>query len=228
MNNALLEVDPTSNGRFEDPELTEKGWKQAEHLANFLKNGPARGGTLPPGEKLEGFRITHLYSSLMVRAVSTGTIVSRAIGVPLHAIEEIHECGGIYLDDEKTGEPVGMAGKSRQYFQETFPDCVLPENIKVDGWWARSFETEEERLPRARRFMAGLLEKHGNTHDRVAMISHAGFYNELLAAILDWPRPHSTWFNLFNTGITCIKFHLGETIVLSMNRTDHLPYDLIT
>jgi 2,3-bisphosphoglycerate-dependent phosphoglycerate mutase len=227
-NNALLEVDPSSNGRNEDPELTEKGWKQAELLASFLKKGSPRGGTLPEGESLGGFGITHLYTSLMVRAVATGTLVSKATGVPLHALEEIHECGGIYLDDEKTGEPVGMAGKSRQYFQESFPDCILPESMKADGWWDRPFEYDQDRLPRARRFLTGVLEKHGGTKDRVAMISHAGFYNELLAAIFEWPRPDSTWFNLFNTAITCIKFKPGERVVLYMNRADHLPYDLIT
>jgi len=228
VNNALLETDPKANGRYEDPELTEIGWKQAELLANFLRYGPPRGGTLPPGEELEGFGITHLYSSLMVRAVATGTVVSKAIGMPLHALEEIHECGGIYLDDEKTGERVGLAGKSRQFFQETYPDCVLPVSMKAEGWWDRPFEAEEERLPRARQFLTGLMEKHGGTKDRVAMISHAGFYNELLAAVFNWERPHSIWFNLFNTGITPIKFKTDETIVLSMNRTDHLPYNLVT
>ena len=82
--------------------------------------------------------------------------------------------------------------------------------------------------------MQQLLERHGHTDDRVAVISHGGFYNSLLAALLALPEPENVWFALNNAAITRIDFHdasdeFAEHIALAyMNRVDFLPPELVT
>ena len=227
-NNALWDVTRSSSGRDEDPELTGIGQEQARLLAGFLKTGNPLGGRPTPGFQT-GFGLTHLYCSLMARSAATGWIVSQALGIPLEALEDVHEEGGIYLEDAESGERVGLPGKNRAYFESTYPGIRLPETLGEAGWWNnRPFEVEEARVERARRFVAALLEKHGSRPDRVAVISHGGFYNRVLAAILGLNPEARVWGVLHNTGITRIDFERGYTDLLYMNRTDFLPADLLT
>ncbi|HEX2979863.1 MAG TPA: histidine phosphatase family protein [Anaerolineaceae bacterium] len=227
-NNALYAETGSDAGRSEDPELSPLGLEQAERLAHFIKNNGLRPGF--PGNQKEGKQpeLTHLYTSLMVRAVRTGSAIARALDIPIQAIANAHECGGIFLDDPVTGEPCGKAGKSRSYFAEEFPNLALPEIIGEDGWWNRPFEVEEDRLPRAHRFLGELLEKHGDTDDRVAVVSHGGFYNEVMTALMDLPKRNGVWFTLYNTAITRIDFIHGHTEVVYQNRTDFLPRTMVT
>jgi 2,3-bisphosphoglycerate-dependent phosphoglycerate mutase len=175
-----------------------------------------------------GFFLTHLYTSLMVRAVATGTIVSEELGLPLVAWEDAHEGGGIYLEKPETGECIGQPGKDRAYFETHYPQLVLPEGLGEAGWWNRPFETEEQRPLRARRFWQQLIERHGQTDDRVAVISHGGFYNYLMAAILKMPSSDRVWFVLNNAAITRIDWYDQHVDLVYMNRVDFLPQELIT
>ena len=228
-NNALWKHTGSYKGRSEDPGLTEVGRQQAEFLAQFLSqadpNITANGSDI---QNVAGFGITHLYSSLMVRAVATGTIIADALGLPLVAWEYLHEYGGIYLKDEQTDEPIGLPGRNRAYFEEHYPDLVLPDSLGEAGWWNRPFEEPEQRLPRAKRFLRDLMERHGHTDDRVALVSHGGFYNYLLAAILNLPGREGYWFVLNNAAISRIAFNEEETWLVYLNRVDFLPKELIT
>ncbi len=228
-NNLLWQQTGDSIGRSADPELTATGQRQAEVLAHYLQRTP------PPavanrydGQNLFGFGITHLYSSLMVRAVSTGTTLSRALGLPLVAWEETHERGGIYHRDEQTGERIGVAGNNRIYFEEHYPDLVLPDSLCDAGWWSRPYETAEQALCRAERFLRDLRERHGDTEDRVALVSHGGFYNSMITSLLNLPGQDSYWFALNNAAISRIDF-LSESVgLVYANRIDFLPQDLVT
>ena len=236
-NNLLWARTGSGQGRSEDPDLTPVGRQQAQRVAWFL-----RGADLVAGgdsedrdvQNVAGFGLTHLYSSLMVRAVATGTVIARVLGLPLVAWEEAHETGGIYRRDEQTDERIGQSGHNRAYFEAHYPDLVLPESLGESGWWNRPFEEPEQRLARAQRFLRQLLERHGRTEDRVAVISHGGFYNYLLAALLKLPDRKGIWFVLNNAAITRIDF-LDEdpegaerTALVYMNRADFLPEELIT
>ncbi|MBN1657613.1 MAG: histidine phosphatase family protein [Anaerolineae bacterium] len=219
--------------RSEDPELTDLGIQQAERLATFLARPQAR-----PRERtdpiihdckdLTGFHITHLYCSLMVRAVATGLIVAHAIGMPLVAWPDVHETGGIHYHDPETGELIGLPGHNRAYFKEHYPSLVLPDALGEEGWWNRPFEAHDVRRARADRFLHDLLERHGDTDDRVAVISHGGFYNQLMHSVLGIPEGPGFWFFIDNTGITSLRFQDDERWVCYQNRTEHLPPDLIT
>ena len=109
-NNLLWAQTGSFDGRNEDPELTPVGWQQAEALAQVLR-GPDHGqATLDAGwdpQNIYGFGLTHLYCSLMVRAVQTGQVVARALDLPLVGWPEIHETGGIHFRDPETGQPTG-------------------------------------------------------------------------------------------------------------------------
>jgi len=234
-NNLLWQRTGSSKERSEDPGLTAVGRQQAHLVAQYLR-GPdppmAAQGRNP--QNVAGFGLTHLYSSLMVRAVATGTIIARVLGLPLVAWEEAHETGGIYRRDEQTDERIGQAGHNRAYFEAHYPDLVLPKSLGESGWWNRPFEEPEQRLARAQRFLRQLLERHGRTEDRVAVISHGGFYNYLLAALLKLPDREGIWFVLNNAAITRIDF-LDEdpegaerTALVYMNRADFLPEELVT
>jgi 2,3-bisphosphoglycerate-dependent phosphoglycerate mutase len=229
VNNALWAQTGAEDGRIDDPELTKLGWRQAKLAAEFLRTGSPIGGHIPHGQHGPGFGITHLYASMMLRAVSTGSEISKALGLPCHAWEDIHEEGGIYLEDKETGERIGRPGCTRSFFQANFPDFVIPETLGEEGWWGgRPFEEPELRPKRAKQFLEELLEKHGDTDDQVAIVSHGGFYNQFMLAVLDLPRRNGTWFSIHNTAITWIRFENGQRNIVYTNRSDFLPKEMIT
>ncbi len=235
VNNALWDRTGASLGRSMDPEVTEIGRQQAELLACFLSYRPpqpiALNGRDP--QNTNGFGITHLYCSLMDRAVYTASRIAEALDMPVYAWEDLHEEGGIYLNDEISGEPVGQPGNDRRYFIEHYPRLVLPDHFREGGWWNRPFESYELRRPRARRVLQELLNRHDGTSDRVVFVSHGGFYNHFMAVLLGLPDtatvdPPRLWFAINNCAITRIDFEGDEIIVTYQNRVDFLPREIIT
>jgi 2,3-bisphosphoglycerate-dependent phosphoglycerate mutase len=228
-NNALWTETGSEEGRSEDPELTKTGVQQAHAAADFLVYGNPRGGLGGRAVEADGFGISHIYSSLMVRSVKTGTIIAGRLGLRLHGWQEVHERGGIFLADAGRQEVACLPGRDRSFFSIHFPDFVLPDNFIDAGWWnRRPMETSEECVERARRFIAGLLEKHGGTDDRVAVISHGGFYNDFINSLLHLPPDGSHWFSMYNTGISRIDFREERFVIVYQNRVEHLSKDLIT
>jgi 2,3-bisphosphoglycerate-dependent phosphoglycerate mutase len=226
-NNLLLETTGSNDGRSEDPEITPRGRRQAEVLARFLNKQVPIGNASIDRQNVTGFGITHVYTSLMVRSVATACIVAQELGLRPIALEELHEGGGIYLDDPSTGQKIGRPGKGREYFQSHYPRLVLPDGLGDEGWWNRPFEEYEEMFPRAERFLAGLLARHGAADDHVAVISHAGFYDVLVRTIFKVGR-QAAWFGLSNTAITRIDYVREEFGLVYSNRVDFLTGDLLT
>jgi 2,3-bisphosphoglycerate-dependent phosphoglycerate mutase len=231
-NNVLWKHTGSAKGRSVDPELTRVGRQQSEFLAQFLCQADPpdckSGGSRDDTQNVVGFGITHLYSSLMIRAVATGTVIARVLDLPLIAWEDLHEGGGIYLEDEQTGERIGQPGHHRAYFEAHYPGLVLPDSLGEAGWWNRPFEEPEQRLPRVQRFWRDFMEKHGYSDDRVAVVSHGGFYNYLLATILNLPEREGYWFALSNAAISRIDFTDERVGLVYLNRVDFLPRELVT
>lgn len=228
-NNALWTKTGVSKDRVEDPDLTEIGQRQAKLLAQYICQKDREVKTSPYTSFTRGyFGLTHIYSSLMVRAIQTSLPISEALQVPIVAWPEIHECGGIYLDDPETGEQCGQAGKSRSYFMENYKSLVLPETVTEEGWWNRPYEHRDDRPIRARKVFETLFERHGGTDDHVAIVSHGDFYNHLMRVIFDIQKEQS-WLLMYNTAITRIDFDKeGRPALVYHNWTDHLPDDLLT
>lgn len=234
-NNALYDRNGPRGERVSDPELTELGHAQAQRLAEFLAQTVTRreiGGdsaTLDDAQNVDGIYLTHLYCSPMIRCIETASYVARALDLPLVVWEQIHEVGGIFLEDQETGEQVGLPGNDRDYLQARYPDLILPEGWGIDGWWNRPFEEREQRIPRAQRFHRELVRRHGDTEDRVAVVSHAGFFNYWIRVALDWPYRPGTGigFSKNNAALTRVDMDT-RTIVMYVNRTDYLPGELVS
>jgi 2,3-bisphosphoglycerate-dependent phosphoglycerate mutase len=221
-----------------DPELTEIGKEQAEQLANFLKKNQARDESQSWNSQNEfGFGLTHLYTSLMVRAVATAVPIAHHLRIPLLSFPEIHETGGIFSRLEGN-EKTGLPGKTRSYFEANYPELGLPEWLDEQGWWNRPYEEKEARRQRAERVWAEVLERHGDRPGRpahrLAIVSHGGFFNYLLTTALGVPLPqvdenrHQFWFLMNNCAISRFDWDSEQVLVCYLNRHEFLPNALIT
>ena len=221
-----------------DPHLTEAGLEQTEYLAKYLKQ--KQHITNDKAWNIQnqyGFGLTHIYASLMERAVATAAPTVRALGtVPFTAWTEIHEEGGIYAREEDANKK-GLPGKPRSFFEQKFPELKLPDDYDESGWWNRPFETEDERQLRADKVLAELIARHGDKEgqpeQRIALISHGGFFVRLISAMLMLPwrqgaHGMKSWFFLNNCSISRFDIRKGEILISYINRTDHLPAHLVT
>jgi 2,3-bisphosphoglycerate-dependent phosphoglycerate mutase len=229
LNNEKYAREGTQFDRHPDPPMTDLGVRQTEALAEFLSR--ARDASL--SDRIEAqaaydFGFTHLYCSLMVRAVQTGSIISRALELPLVAWPETHERGGIYHTEPDSGEPVGLPGNSRKFLQEHFPELQLPTELGPEGWWGRPYESREQSRLRAQLVIDRLVERHGPSKDRVALVSHGGFFQEVMAAVLGIPTFGDHWLMQHNTGMARLDFSKGEFVLQYLNRLDWLTPDLIS
>ena len=220
-----------------DPILTENGITQAQLVADHLEKYQA---IAAPEQwnphNHHGYGLTHIYASLMERAVHTASFTARKLRVPFTAWEEIHESGGIFgREGEVKGQ--GLPGKPRAWFEAHYPEFGLPEQLDGSGWWKRPFETEEACQLRAKRVWADLLARHrdrdGQPEERIAFVSHGGFFVHLMCALLNLPWRQAahglqSWFLLNNCSISRIDVHQDEITLCYLNRVDHLPAHLIT
>jgi len=224
----------SETGRSEDAELTPLGRLQAERVAQSLNHRlPCPASTPSPADEkdpknLRGYGITHLYCSPMVRAVATGAVIAKTLGLPIAAWVDLHEEGGIWLGDAETGERVGQPGKNRAYFERHYPGLILPDAMDGVGWWNRPFEERDRRPARAQRVLQELIAHHAHTDHRVVLVSHGGFFNHFMTAVLRLPGMGPHRFNLGNTAIARIDFSDQRIRVQYTNRTDHLSPEMIT
>lgn len=213
-NNALK--DETK--RHKDPALTQIGEEQAQRLGEYVG-------------KMD-FGITHLYCSAMYRALQTCQPIAQALNMQPQVWVDIHEGGGIFLKDYESGEVTGYGGMTRDEITDCFPDYLLPDNVTDQGWWdvAKGEETLADFISRG--IKVGLELRERRTSDAViALVVHAGFMDVLLKALLNQLplSPRHMFYRHNNTGITRIDFELKDRIIIDfLNRTEHLPPDMIT
>ena len=221
-----------------DPALTEAGLEQASLLGDFLEKSQliTKTDDWDPHNRY-GFGLTRIYTSLMERAVHTGQPTARKLNIPFTAWTEIHESGGIFGRDGEI-KLQGLPGKPRAWFEANVPELNLPSSLNGNGWWnCRPQEKEEEAYERAKRVWAELLVRHedkeGEPEQRIAFVSHGGFFTHQVCAMLDLPRRQASnglksWFLLNNCSISRFDINKQDVTLCYMNRTDHLPDHLIT
>lgn len=238
-----LSYDDYRLNRSADPSLTEIGFKQAEILAHYLQTARPKHragfddpGHLEPGE-FQGnpFGITRLYCSAMLRALQTARPVGNALGLRPRTWLDIHEHGGMFANSGESSEVVGYPGLTRQELITQFPDCEVTDDITDEGWW---FGSEEDHPACQGRAIRVASEIHTMAQEfkgeRIALISHGTFLDNLLKALTGRLPGHEFHYGLYNTSITrldLITSHLTGlpfTVVRYTNRVDHLSPDLIT
>ena len=220
-NNAL----GTEEGRSHDPELTEIGHKQAAAVADHLGNGACPDEV---AEGRQGYQIERLYCSAMHRALQTAQPIGEALGLQPEVWVDIHESGGIYLDDDNGGT-VGYPGLNRAEIAQHFPGYVLPDRVTEKGWWTRNRESLTECMGRAVMVAGDLTKRSKHSDERVAIVSHGMFVNLLIKALFSQLPAPGLYYWHYNTAITRIDFSPDGSMVLRyLNRVNHLTPELIT
>ncbi len=71
----------------------------------------------------------------MERAIQSGMIIAKKLSLPIYAHLDIHENGGLYLEDHATQEKTGTSGRSvnRPYRKHIPPSLCLKVLILRDG-----------------------------------------------------------------------------------------------
>lgn len=236
LNNAVGEDQKL---RVQDPELTPIGHQQAQHVGSFLKDGAnlERLVLIPPDspdrDAPQPFGITHLYCSAMHRALQTARPIGLALGLPPHIWLDIHEHGGIYLD-QPDGTTLGYGGRTRSQVVAEFDGYVLPDGLTEDGWWKPEYGCEDMPDAQARAIrVAGELRRRAlneaTAAHRVALVTHGTFIDGLIKALLG-NLPTDRYFHWhYNCAITRIDLLSdGRLILRYVNRVTHLPPALIT
>ena len=209
-NNAL----PDPSTRVADPLLTEVGERQAElvaaHLAALAHLHPTQRSGAPP--------LDRLYCSAMLRAMQTADAIGQQIGLTPELWLDIHEFGGIYLDHGPA--KVGYSGATRGELATRFPNCVLTDEVRADGWWNRPYEERDAGVERALRVAQALRDRAGEP-TRIGLVSHGDFLSALLQALLQ-RTDGDAYYEHRNTGITCVELTTAGVLVRYLNRADHL------
>lgn len=232
-NNALWAGTSSNDNRFPDPPLTETGRQQAYYLAQHIARNWEDAAAEEDLHNRNGYHFTHLYTSLMLRAVATGSAIAEQVDIPLVAWEIIHEYGGIFEHNEETDERFGLPGPNRAYFATHYPHLILPDSLGEAGWWARPYESADQVMQRAKTFLAELAQRH-KPSDRVALVTHAGFFVAVLRTLFGFATLDNSegdnriFLHAQNTSITRLDFGQEQVELVYLNRLDHLPAHLIT
>ncbi|GAB4512004.1 MAG: histidine phosphatase family protein [Anaerolineae bacterium] len=236
VNNAIMEDQKL---RVQDPELTEVGHQQADYTAKFLSTATnleqivRHPADSPKREAPHRHDITHLYCSAMHRAMQTARPIGEALNLNPSIWLEIHEHGGIYLDDDN-GVPVGYGGMTRTEIQTAFPNYILPEAITDSGWYKPESGFEDLSLCQARavRVKQALMERAAleeSQNDSVAIVSHGTFIDALLKAFLNNLPGEQYFYWHYNTGISRLDILPNRQVIIRyINRVTHLPAELVT
>lgn len=138
--------------------------------------------------------VSHMLSSPMIRALSTTSIMAETIGCDTFEVwTELRELW------ERT-----YRGFSRVELHNRFPRAVLSADITADGW-EHGDDTYEAMFDRCYMVLQ-MLRMRFTDSSTVVMVTHGGFSNYLLHALLNIPGTMPTWFKTANCAITRVQF----------------------
>ena len=226
-NNATADVGQ----RVCDPPLTEIGEAQAERLARYLASageGVEEIHAAGTQQNCGGFVFDRIFSSPMLRAIQTSAPVGKALGVRPEIWIDIHEEGGIWLDEGDGRGEVGYPGLTASEINSRFPEFDVPEAVTDQGWWNRPPEIKEEWRARARTVASVIHDQFAGTEERIALVCHGGFANDLLHAVFAG-MPDTVYFQSPNTAISRLDFDgEGRVQMRYLARVAHLTPELTT
>jgi broad specificity phosphatase PhoE len=218
--------------RSHDPTITEAGFRQAQLLADHLR-GEVPTEAAPAGKGRYG--ITHLFCSPMLRTLQTTLPVAKALGLRPTVWPDIHEHGGMFNGNPRTGEGLVIhRGLTRAAMLADYSDYDLPESVTEEGWYTGHYEDMPGCYARAIRVARELRRRAHREADQehpsvVAIVSHGTFIDALIKALFRQIPERGFFYFHNNTAITRIDFDKGGSLFLRyLNRTMHLPDELIT
>jgi 2,3-bisphosphoglycerate-dependent phosphoglycerate mutase len=190
-NNVLWARTQSHYGRVPDPILTETGKRQLNYTAQFLDYclSGENGSVADPSCNGMESGVVYLFCSLMERSIQSGLIIADRLNLPLVALPDIHETGGIFSFNPANEEYTGMTGSTPAYLHNRYPELVMPIDLDMDkGWRSKPFEKNDEVVLRARHLINLLRERHLGSTDTLILVSHGGFYNYFMWQVLGIDR----------------------------------------
>lgn len=211
-NNPLEGSPDFARHHLPDPPLTSLGHGQAARFADWAATDSVCRG------------ITHLYSSLMTRAVQTAAPLARTLGLPVYGFADACECGGL-----STGPAGGFApvvGRDHASLLSDCPALVWPAELSGQPWNGGCEPWDVVQFARrAERVVARLLDGADDAAV-VALVTHHDFAQFLLAELLKLSPTdsHGPIFRLDNTGSALVELAAdGQPRTLHwLNRRPHL------
>lgn len=214
--------------RTSDPSLTSTGHDQAECVARYLAEESDKTDVRDGTVVQDGHGVTRLYTSAMLRALQTTRPIATALGLTPEVWLDVHEEGGIWLDEGDGRGAIGYPGMARGEIEARFPGFVLPDSITDAGWWNRPFEPRADLVHRAAGVANDLRRLVRSQGSRTAIVSHGTFISLLIQHLLLGRYVPEIRFGNHNTGISRIDFEGGAVLLRYLNRIDHLPPQLVT
>ncbi len=173
-----------------DPELSERGHKQAPLIAKALKK----------------YNPTALYSSPLKRTYQTAEYISKELGLPINISEEIIEIdhgdwSGMLVDEVK----------------EKYPDLFRawlyePENVKFPNG-----ESLVDVFYRVKKFQEIALEKHDG--ETIIAVSHTVPIRASFVAGLGLPLGKFWAFGCDNASYSILDYEIVRPILYKLNNT---------
>ena len=199
-----------------DPALTNLGREQANHV----------------GKALQEKKIRRLYCSPMLRTLQTAEIIGRVLELSPHVYVGLHEWDGIW--EASVGRyGATLPGLTRTQMREICPNVVLPDDVTDKGWLFSEWRNVELMLKRAYRDAGVFIQQaeaiHGESDERVAVVSHGGFLATMICAFLDLPpNDDPDHFAHRNGAVSKIRKTPEGTQLRYLHRISHLPREMLT
>ena len=134
-----------------------------------------------------------------------------------------------YIKDSIEADKVSQPGATPALLKEKYPRYIVPSTMPDTGWWNRPYEKMEECYQRSGRVLETLLEKHGDTEDKVAVVSHGIFFNNLMFQLFGFsPENIRFYFGIQNVSITRVDMNAETKKLVYQNRVEFLPAHLIS
>ena len=183
-------------GRYQgllDPELTERGRKQAQALA----------------EELSKEHISKVYTSPLKRTYQTAQIISERLGVPLQEDRRVIE-----IDHGKWS---GMLVEEvKEKFPEEFEMWIKePHRIRFEEG-----EGLEDVYIRVKEFIEFIKEEH--REETIAVVSHTVPIRCMYCALLEVDLSKFWSFGCDNASYSVVLMEEGRNVIQRLNITCHL------
>jgi len=202
----------SSDVNIADPDLTAKGYLQAEATAIFFNEHlymPRLCDQTP-----QPFVPNAIYSSPTRRGLKTAKVIADKLGLDVGIDVYLHEVGGA------SGGCDIWGGMVRRDAHTVAGNAYFVRNYPVMGWWFREDETKEQVFSRIQDWLIWLKNKHA-IDDVVIVVGHGALFDHLAAIAFGHPN-QITWMSMHNASVA--RIDLCDTVwkLIFWNQTSHL------